>query len=160
MDKTKFLKLAIIITICEIIGAIGSIFTIPNIPAWYNGLVKPFFNPPNFLFAPVWTILFLMLGIAIFIVLENKDKKLIAQRKIAKILFAIQYAFNVLWSYLFFGLRNPLLGFIGIVILWTTIIATIFYFYKVDKRAAYLLIPYILWVSFAMILNFFVMILN
>ncbi|MDD4251342.1 MAG: tryptophan-rich sensory protein [Candidatus ainarchaeum sp.] len=160
MDKTKFLKLAIIITICEIIGAIGSIFTIPNIPAWYNGLVKPFFNPPNFLFAPVWTILFLMLGIAIFIVLENKDKKLIAQRKIAKILFAIQYAFNVLWSYLFFGLRNPLLGFIGIVILWATIIATIFYFYKVDKRAAYLLIPYILWVSFAMILNFFVMILN
>lgn len=160
MDKTKFLKLAIIIIACQIVGAIGSIFTIPNIPAWYNGLVKPFFNPPNFLFAPVWTILFLMLGIAIFIVLENKDKKLIAQRKIAKILFAIQYAFNVLWSYLFFGLRNPLLGFIGIVILWTTIIATIFYFYKVDKRAAYLLIPYILWVSFAMILNFFVMILN
>ena len=160
MDKLNFIKLIVAIIVCEIVGSIGAIFTAPNIPTWYAGLVKPFFNPPSFLFAPVWTALFLLMGIALYLVWVNKEKIIIEKRKIALILFGVQFAFNVLWSYLFFGLRNPLFGFIGIVILWVTIVATIYYFYKVDKSAAYLLVPYILWVSFASILNFSIFLLN
>ncbi len=166
MNRTNTLKLIFFVILCEIIGSIGAIFTTPNIPTWYATLTKPFFSPPNFLFAPVWTTLFLLMGISLYIVwnkkenLKKKGKKLNLQRKIALWLFGIQFALNVLWSYLFFGLRNPLFGFIGIVALWLSIIVTIVYFYKVDKKSAYLLMPYILWVSFAMLLNYFVMILN
>ena len=166
MNRTNTLKLIFFVILCEIIGSIGAIFTTPNIPTWYATLTKPFFSPPNFLFAPVWTTLFLLMGISLYIVwnkkenLKKKGKKFNLQRKIALWLFGIQFALNVLWSYLFFGLRNPLFGFIGIVALWLSIIVTIVYFYKVDKKSAYLLMPYILWVSFAMLLNYFVMILN
>ncbi len=153
-------KLLFSIIICEIIGASGSIFTIPNIPTWYAQLVKPFFSPPNWLFALVWTTLFFLMGVALYLVLENNNKKLIKQKNIAIIIFSIQFFFNVLWSYLFFGLRSPLLGFVGIIILWISIIATIISFYKISKKSAYLLVPYLLWVSFAAILNFTVLIMN
>ncbi len=160
MKILSVLKLLFLIILCEIIGALGTIFTSPNIPTWYASLAKPFFSPPNWLFAPVWTILFLMMGVSIYLLLENKEKKLKAKRKIAVVLFVIQFALNVLWSYLFFGLKNPLLGFIGIIVLWIFILATIISSYKVDKKAAYLLVPYLLWVTFASVLNFSVLILN
>jgi len=160
MKKLQIAKLIVLIVLCEIIGSIGAIFTSPNIPTWYASLVKPFFSPPNWLFAPVWTLLFLMMGVSVYLLLENKDKKLELKRKIALTFFVIQFVFNILWSYLFFGLRNPLLGLIGIVILWIFIFATIFYSYKVDKRAAWLLVPYLLWVTFASVLNFAILILN
>ena len=158
MDKLNIIKLIVAIIICEIIGSIGTIFTTPNISTWYATLTKPFFSPPNFLFAPVWTLLFALMGIALYLIWLNKKDLL--KRKIAIMFFIIQFAFNVLWSYLFFGLRNPFFGFVGILLLWIMIIATIITFYRVDKKAAYLLIPYILWVSFAMILNYSIMILN
>ncbi|MFA5764212.1 MAG: TspO/MBR family protein [archaeon] len=160
MNKLQIAKLIALVIFCEIIGAIGTIFTIPNIPTWYASLVKPFFSPPNWLFAPVWTILFLMMGVSLYFILENKNKKLEIKRKIAIAFFGIQFIFNILWSYLFFGLRNPLFGFIGIIFLWISILATIISFYKIDKKSAYLLVPYLLWVSFATILNFAVFILN
>jgi len=160
MNKLQIVKIIGLIVLCEIVGAIGTIFTTPNIPTWYASLVKPFFSPPNFLFAPVWTLLFLMMGISVYLLLENKNKKLEVKRKIAIAFFAIQFVFNILWSYLFFGLRNPLLGFIGIILLWIFIAATIFYSYKVDRRAAWLLVPYLAWVSFASLLNFAILILN
>jgi len=160
MDYNKMFKLIVAIVACEITGAIGSIFTIPNIPTWYANLAKPFFSPPNWVFGPVWTLLFLLMGVAFYIIWENKDKKLLKKRNFAINWFGIQFAFNILWSYLFFGLRNPFLGFVGIIFLWLSIVATIIYFYKIDKKAAYLLVPYLLWVSFASLLNYFVMILN
>lgn len=158
MEAKKILKLIGIIIVCQVFGSLGSIFTIPNIPTWYAGLVKPFFNPPNWLFAPAWTTLFFLMAIAIYLVLETKAKKEIKEKAI--IFFIIQFFFNFLWSLLFFGLRNPLLGFIGIIILLPLIIITTIFFYQINKKAAYLMIPYIVWVSFATILNFSIMILN
>ena len=160
MDTKKLFKIFIFIIACEIVGAIGSIFTIPNIPLWYASLTKPFFSPPNWVFGPVWTLLFLLMGIALYIIWVIKEKKLLEKRFYAISWFKIQFAFNVLWSYLFFGLRNPFLGFIGIIFLWLSIVITIIYFYKINKTAAYLMVPYLLWVSFASLLNFSIMILN
>ena len=160
MDVKKILKLVAFVILCEIIGASGSIFTIANIPTWYANLVKPFFSPPNWVFAPVWTLLFLLMGIALYIIWESVEKKFKKIRVLAISWFSVQFAFNVLWSYLFFGLRNPFLGFIGIILLWFSIIFTIIYFYRINKKAAYLLVPYLIWVSFASILNFSIMLLN
>jgi tryptophan-rich sensory protein len=130
----------------------------PSIPTWYASLQKPAFNPPNWIFGPVWTTLFIMMGVAAFLVwdkgLENKKVK------ISLAIFGLQLLLNVLWSILFFGLQSPLYAFIDIIMLWASILATIIYFYRISAAAAYLLIPYILWVSFASILNLSIVILN
>jgi benzodiazapine receptor len=148
----NFIKLIISVVICEVAGIIGSLFTAPAVKTWYPNLIKPSFRPPNWLFAPVWTTLFLMMGIAMFLI-WNKDRKGLG-------VFFIQLFFNILWSVMFFGLKSPLLGFIVIVILWFLILATIVKFFKVSKTAGWLLVPYILWVTFASILNFSILILN
>lgn len=153
-------KLIISIIVCQIVGASGSIFTFPNIPTWYATLTKPFFAPPNWVFGPVWTLLFLLLGISFYLIWINSEKKLKKQKNTSMILFGVQYFFNVLWSYLFFGLRSPFLGLVGILLLWALIVLTIINFYKVSKKATYLLVPYLLWVSFATILNLSIMLLN
>jgi len=158
--KNNAFCLIALIVVCELLGSLGAIFTAPNISTWYALLNKPMFSPPNWLFFPVWTILFMLMGVALYLILQNDEKKLAIERKIARFWFATQFAFNILWSFLFFGLKDPFLGFIGIIFLWVSIVLTIVSFYKIDKKAAYLLIPYILWVSFATILNYFVMILN
>jgi tryptophan-rich sensory protein len=119
-------------------------------------LNKPSFSPPNYLFAPVWTALYILMGIALYLVWINGYKK----HKKAIIVFGIQLGLNLLWSILFFGMRNPLLAFIEILLLWSFIVYTIILFYKTSKTAAYLLTPYILWVSFASVLNFFIFYLN
>jgi tryptophan-rich sensory protein len=160
MNIESIPKLIISIIVCEIVGASGSIFTFPNIPTWYSTLTKPFFSPPNWLFGPVWTFLFLLMGISFYLIWVNAEKKLREQKNVSMSLFGVQYFFNVLWSYLFFGLRSPLLGLIGIIILWILIVLTIINFYKISKTSAYLLVPYLLWVSFATILNLSIMILN
>lgn len=148
----KILKFFISILICQLAGLVGSFFTTPAIATWYATLIKPSFNPPNWLFAPVWTTLFLFMGIALYLIWQKdlKDKAV----KFAMWLFGIQLVFNILWSVLFFGLQQPLLAFIEIIVLWILILLTIIKFYKLDKVAGILLIPYILWVSFAAVLNF------
>ncbi len=152
------LKLVVSIIVCQLAGVIGSIFTTPAIPSWYATLKKPSFTPPNWLFGPVWITLFVLMGTAAFLVwnkgLSNK------QVKIALSMFAVQLALNVLWSAMFFGLRSPLAGLIEIVILWIAILFTIVSFFKVSQTAGFLLIPYILWVSFAAVLNFSIWRLN
>ncbi|HLD58372.1 MAG TPA: TspO/MBR family protein [archaeon] len=152
------LKLIVSILLCEAAGIIGSVFTIPAISGWYAGLQKPFFVPPNWVFAPAWTILFLLMGLSLYLVWEKgfKEKK----AKIAIVFFIIQLALNVLWSALFFGLKSPFLAFVGIIFLWVYIAITIFEFRRISKKAALLLLPYIAWVSFAALLNYFVWILN
>ena len=146
------------VVLCELAGVIGSIFTISSIPTWYAVLRKPWFTPPNWLFGPIWLTLYFLMGISLYLVFESKRNK--AKEKPALWAFGIQLFLNVLWSVLFFGMHYLLYGFIEIVLLWISIAVTIILFFKVSKVAAYLLLPYILWVTIAASLNYYVFILN
>jgi len=154
----KFFIPFIFILISQVAGLIGSIFTGPAIPTWYAALNKPGFNPPGWLFGPVWVILYTMMGLAAYLVYLKLGEGGFARG--ALILFFIHLCFNSLWSILFFGLKSPGLALIEIILLWGMILALIIVFYPIDKRAAYLMLPYILWVSFAAILNFSIWRLN
>lgn len=156
--KIDVVKLIVAIVLCQLAGFLGSFFTSPNIPTWYASINKPAFNPPNWLFAPVWTTLFLLMGIALYLVWVKGFKKPVVKKAVA--IFVIQFILNILWSLLFFGLQNPFYGFVEIIVLWIAIAATIWMFKKVDRRAAMLLIPYIAWVSFAALLNYYIWMLN
>jgi len=155
---SKILKLVASILVCQGAGVVGSLFTSPAISGWYATLQKPSFNPPNWIFAPVWTLLFLLMGVSLYLIwskgLGNK------KTKTAVFIFGVQLILNIVWSIIFFGLQSPLYAFIEIIILWLAILLTIISFSKISKTAAYLLLPYILWVSFAAILNFSIMIIN
>lgn len=152
MKINNALKLIIAIVVSELAGIIGSVFTAPAIPAWYAGLVKPALNPPAWVFAPVWTTLFLLMGIAAFFIWRQGLER--GEVKIALGIFIIQLMLNTLWSIIFFGLKNPGAAFAELTLLWLAILATIITFAKISKLAAWLLVPYILWVSFAGYLNF------
>jgi len=154
----KWVKLIIAILICQLAGVIGSVFSTPSIETWYATLQKPFFSPPNWVFGPVWITLYTLMGISLYFV-WNKDLKN-REVKISISIFAVQLALNILWSFLFFRLQNPFYGLIEIIILWVVILITILKFYKVDKRAGLILLPYIFWVSIATALNYYVWILN
>ncbi len=154
----KILKLVVSILVCQAAGLVGSLFTSPAISSWYATIQKPSFNPPNWVFAPAWTLLFLLMGISLYLVWSKNWQD--QEKKKALFVFAFQLLLNILWSILFFGLQSPLYAFIEIIILWLAILFTIISFYKISKPAAYLLLPYILWVSFASILNFSILILN
>jgi tryptophan-rich sensory protein len=151
------MKLVISIIICQLAGMIGSVFTMPAIPGWYVSLNKPSFGPPNWLFGPVWILLYTLMGISLYLVWSRKGS---AGAKTALILFAIQLGLNTLWSLIFFGLRLPSAAFLEILVLWLFILLTILKFFPISKVAAYLLIPYLLWVSFASLLNFYIFRLN
>ena len=152
MKTPNIIKLIVSVLVAELAGAIGSLFTSTAISTWYATLVKPSFNPPNWIFAPVWTTLFVLMGIGAFFVWQKGlGKKAV---RIALIIFLTQLVLNTLWSILFFGLHNPAAALVEIVFLWLAIMATIIAFYRVTPKAAYFLIPYILWVSFAGVLNF------
>lgn len=138
-------------------GFIGSIFTTPAIPTWYASLNKPFFNPPNWLFAPVWTLLYILMGVASARVFQAKKKKI---RSRALWLYAGQLILNTLWSIVFFGLQNPTAALLVIFALLLALIATIINFNKIDRTAGLLLWPYLGWVSFASILNAAIVYLN
>jgi len=153
----KILKLVFSIVLTLLIGFVGSLVTNQSFDTWYNTINKPSFNPPNWLFVPVWTILFIMIGLSLFFVWE---KGFGGKRNVLLFVYFFQLALNMLWSYSFFGLTNPLLAFLVIIVLWIIILINIVLFYKVSKVAGILLIPYILWVSFASILNLFIVILN
>ncbi len=144
-------KLAAAVLFCLIAGSLGSLVTITGPGSWYATLQKPFFAPPNWVFAPVWITLFILMGIALCLVWESGTEKRDVQ--VALGIFGVQFILNVIWSFLFFGLRSPLLGFMDIILLWVMIVVTIRAFYRVKKSAAYFLIPYIAWVTLASALN-------
>lgn len=156
--EIQYLKLAIAILICLLAGFIGSVFTSKSVSTWYTTLKKPSFNPPDWVFGPVWTTLFILMGISLYLVWSKGLE--VEGVKIAMIIFGAQFLFNILWSLIFFGLQSPFYAFLEIIILWAAILLTIFSFYNVSRPAAYLLIPYILWVSFAAVLNFMIVRLN
>jgi benzodiazapine receptor len=157
-QATAILTLVGSIILCTLAGFIGSLVTVTGPGSWYELLVKPSFNPPSWLFFPVWTSLYILMGISLFLVLMERNKG--RDIGIPLLFFGIQLVLNVLWSFLFFGLESPIAGLIGIIILWIFILATIISFFRVNRVAAYLLLPYILWVSFASILNFAIYLLN
>lgn len=144
---------------CFIPAALGGIATSSSVSTWYTTLNKPSFNPPNYLFGPVWTVLYLMQGISLYLINTATTKDVVA-KLIAQILFYFQLVLNLLWSIFFFGLKNPALGLIEIGLLDITVIFTIVAAFRVRKAAAYLLIPYLLWISFATYLNYSIFILN
>ena len=154
--KIKITKLILAILICQLAGIVGSIFTSPSIQTWYATLQKPVFTPPSWLFAPAWITLYTLMGISLYLVWNKRDKRV----KEAISIFFVQLVLNSIWSILFFGLQSPFLAFIEIIILWIAILFTILKFYRISKNAGLLLIPYIIWVSFALILNFSIWWLN
>ena len=177
----NFIKLVISVGVSELAGVIGAMFTTPAIPGWYATLQKPALNPPNWVFGPVWTTLYAMIGIALFLVWKNNWKVVNhvledtkkpwnkwsrrfwtgdLQKENVIAIFSLQYLLNILWSYLFFGIHAPGIAFFELLALWCTIVYLIINFYRISKVAACLLVPYILWVSFALYLNCAIWILN
>jgi len=165
MKLNNFYKLVIAIMVSEMTGIIGSVFTISAIPNWYAGLVKPVLNLPSWVFGPAWTMLYALMGVSLFLVWKQhpyilENLRMLRLWKLAITLFFTQLALNTLWSIIFFGLHSPGSALIEIVFLWLAILATIISFAKISKPAAWLLVPYILWVSFAMYLNYAIWMLN
>jgi len=151
-------KLLISVIGCEIVGVLGTPFTIPAIPAWYASLNKPFFAPPNWVFGPVWTLLYFLMGLAFYLIWKQGFNK--RRVRTACLFFLAQLGLNFIWSPIFFGLRAPQLGLLVIVAMWVFIVMTMKQFYPLSKPAFYLLIPYLLWVSFATLLNAALVVLN
>jgi translocator protein len=150
----KIIKLIIAILIPLFAGFIGSYFTMPAIPGWYAELVKPELNPPSWIFAPVWTTLYILMGISLFIIWEK------GKRHLEIGIFTVQMMLNTTWSIFFFGLQRLDVAFVNIILLWIFILLMIIFFYRISKVSAYLLLPYILWVSFAAYLNYSIWMLN
>lgn len=145
-------KLIISIVTCLAAGFIGSYFTADAIPTWYAELRKPSLNPPNWVFGPVWTALYILMGLSLFMVWKEGTGNSLVRPALA--IFSVQLLLNLLWSMVFFGMRSISGGLVIIVLLWIAILLTIWKFTGVSRTAAYLLIPYLLWVTFASYLNF------
>lgn len=158
MTRNNIMKLVLTVGVSELAGVIGAFFTAPSVKTWYVMLVKPALNPPAWVFGQVWTALYFLMGVALFLVwregLSRKDVK------IALALFVVQLALNVWWPIIFFGKYNPSAAFVEIIFLWCAIFATIIFFRRISRAAGLLLVPYILWVSFAAYLNYAVWMLN
>lgn len=148
----KYVKILLFVVTCIAVGYLSGMATQSSVTTWFPTLIKPSFNPPSWVFAPVWSMLYIMMGIAAGLVWHRIDYEREVVRK-ALLFFVIQLILNALWSILFFGMRNPFLALIEIIILWLIIYETYVQFGKIDKIAGYLFIPYLLWVSFAAVLN-------
>lgn len=152
------IRLIVSIVACQCAGFIGSIATSRSVSTWYQTLQKPDFTPPSWLFAPAWITLYLLMAIAAFLVWRTGLDK--PETRTALIIFLVQLVLNALWSIAFFGLQSPLYGVIVIAALWLAILFTILKFFPISKAAGVLMLPYILWVSFAAVLNISILILN
>jgi benzodiazapine receptor len=160
LSKNIFI-FVISIIVCESVGIIGSFFTFSSVTNWFPMLVKPWFSPPSWLFGPVWIIMYFLMGLSLYIIWNSKAE--LSKQKYRKqffILFGIQLILNALWSFLFFGLKNPTYGLIDILFLDIVVAMTIIYAYRVSKYAAILLAPYMVWITFATLLNFEIVLLN
>ncbi len=159
-DRTRsgIVRLALAVLPVAGVAALGSAATLPNIPAWYAGLVKPPFTPPNALFGPAWTLLYALMAYAIWRVLGLPWST--AGRSTTIVAFAVQLMINLAWSWLFFALRNPLAGAIDIVLLLAAIVVTIIMVRRLDRAAALCLLPYLAWVTYAAYLNGGILVLN
>ena len=158
ITMNNYLKLFISVAVCLAIGGISGYLTSNEIPTWYTTLNKPSFNPPNWIFGPVWTTLYVLMGIAFWLVWKSNAEFSIKKR--AMTFFIIQLVLNFFWSILFFSFHQLGLALVEIILLWTFIVFSIISFFPISKTASYLLVPYVLWVSFASVLNFAIWNLN
>lgn len=156
--KGGWWRLALCVIFCEAAGGIGSLFTGPSLETWYKTLEKPSFNPPGWLFGPVWFTLYFLMGVSAFIVWRRGLGR--KEVRIALLCFLVQLLLNAAWTPAFFGLHNILAAFVIIIFLWAAILVTILRFLKVSALAGILLFPYVAWVSFAAVLNGSILILN
>ncbi len=158
MEYINQIKFVLSILVSLSAGFIGSVFTSQTVDTWYTGLQLPWFAPPGYVISVIWTVLYILIGISLYSII-TKD---LSERKVqvALVIFGIQLFLNAIWSYLFFGLMSPLYGLMGIVALWIAIAATIYKFHSISRRASYLLYPYIVWVTIAMVLNYSIYIMN
>ena len=154
----NFAKLIIAIAIPIAIGATAGLFTVTGVGSWYQTINKPSWNPPGWVFAPVWTTLYVMMGVSLYLVWKSGVSNNLKRTAIG--LFAVQLILNFFWSFIFFDQQQPGWAFVEIIAMWVFILLTIFAFAKVNKTAAWLLVPYISWVSFATILNYTIWKLN
>jgi len=152
----KYLKLFVSLLLPQIAGGLGAFFTLSSVQSWYLTLNKPSWNPPSWLFGPVWTTLYVLMGIACFLIWKSEHPR----KKQVLTLYFLQLFLNSLWSPAFFGAQNPMLGILVIVPMWASILACIIFFRKINTWAAVLMIPYLLWVSFATVLNATIWYLN
>jgi benzodiazapine receptor len=155
---SNILKLIIAISIPLLIGFTSGFFTITGAGSWYQTIQKPSWNPPGWVFGPVWTTLYVMMGIALFLIWKSSANK--EAKQTAILFFSIQLVLNFFWSFIFFNQQQPGWALVEIIVLWSAILVTIFSFSKINNTAAWLLVPYISWVSFATILNYTIWKLN
>jgi len=163
MKKKNILLLVVCLLLTEALGVLGGLFNVNTLNTWYVELVKSPLNPPSWVFGPAWTILFALMGIALYLVIRHGHARFFGPHKAftpAIAAFIVQFVLNGLWSYFFFYLQSPVLGFIEILLLIISIVVTMYYFYKIKPAAAYILIPYLAWVCFATYLNFSIWQLN
>jgi tryptophan-rich sensory protein len=153
----KNFVLMIMILMCLLVELSAKWFTDHSVHTWYPSLIKPMWTAPGYIFGPVWTLLYILMGISIWHAWKTPSHQ---SKTAAYTFFAVQLTLNFLWSALFFGLQNPFWGLIDIVLLWIFIMCTILKFYQIKPLAAYLLIPYLMWVSYAMALNYAIWKLN
>ncbi len=153
----KFLHLIIALAFCQVAGAIGSLFTYDKIETWYQGIEKSSLNPPNWIFGPVWITLYTLMAISLWLVWQKRDNKYF---KLGLVFFVTQLVLNSLWSILFFGYALVLVALIEMIVLWVFILLSAIWFYKIDKAAGILFVPYLLWVGFATYLTYAVLVLN
>lgn len=152
------IKLILAVALPLVVGGLSGIATARGVETWYPTLVKPSFNPPAWVFGPTWTVLYLLMGVALFLVWrQGWDTPGV---KLALGLFAVQLVLNALWSIIFFGMHSPGWAFAEILLLWLAILATLWAFWRVEPAAGWLLVPYLAWVSFAAVLNGSIWILN
>jgi tryptophan-rich sensory protein len=152
------IKLALAIAVPLAVGGLSGLATPRGVDTWYPTLVKPFFNPPAWVFGPTWTVLYILMGVALFFVWrQGLDTQGVS---LALTVFAIQLVLNALWSIIFFGMQSPAWAFVEIILLWLAIVATLWAFWRVLPAAGWLLVPYLAWVSFAAVLNGSIWMLN
>ena len=147
----------VLLVLCLAVAAVGGLATTPNIPNWYAGLAKPSWTPPDWIFGPVWSVLYLSMAVAAWLVWRQTG---LAGAAVPTALFGIQLLLNTLWSWLFFGLHSPSAALVDIILLWTAIAATMVAFWRRSMVAGIIFLPYLVWVSFASVLNLAIWRLN
>jgi benzodiazapine receptor len=152
----NYLKLIISLALPQLMGGLGAFFTVSSVSSWFLTLNKPSWNPPSWLFGPVWTLLYVLMGIACYLIWKSEHP---LKKPLLK-LYAVQLILNALWSPAFFGMQSPLLGLLVIIPLWVAIVLCIVQFKKMSPLASGLMVPYLLWVTFATALNTSIFVLN
>jgi benzodiazapine receptor len=150
LKDINWIALALCVAGVLALGTLSGLANVGSIEGWYAALKKPVFSPPNYVFGPVWTLLYILLGVGLYLIISAPGA---SARTTALTVFAIQLFLNLSWSFLFFYLRLPGVAFVEILVLWVCILLMIVTFFRVSPMAAYLQIPYLLWVTFASVLN-------